>query len=515
MYLKQLAAVVAAAVGSSIAISSDLTPYAPMMQGKNIGDQVEWQVKPLFTVGETINDYTPPGILDGIGVFGGIDHGHVRVLVNHELGATVGYPYKLANGAELLGSRISFFDIQKSSQRVLRAGLAFNTIYDHNGLEVLSSSQLQHGGLARLCSARSIHKGELGFADDVYMTGEEEDNGLVWALDIKSDSLWAAPALGRGAWENVTPLQSPSAEKVALLLSDDTAGAPLYLYLGEKNARGDDSFLDRNGLAHGTLYCWKADNGDTDPQDFNGFMQSRDGTFVELPGGASFDDTGLRALATGQMGCFAFSRPEDVHENPANPTQVAFASTGRGQLYPADNWGTLYRVDTRLADMTAKLTILHDADDSNAIADPSASGIRSPDNLTWSADGWIYVQEDKSTSPGSLFGASGREASIWAINPSDGAYFGNYMRIAEMDRSAVAPEGTTDPSPNDIGNWESSGILDVSEWLQTDDGETLLIGTVQAHSISNGIVGGEGLVQGGQLFLLSNRYIKPGKGPKK
>jgi len=158
--------------------------------------------------------------------------------------------------------------------------------------------------------------------------------------------------------------------------------------------------------------------------------------------------------------------------------------------------------------MKATLTLPHDAD---ALADPSADGIRSPDNLTWSPDGWIYVQEDKSTSPGSLFGASGKEASIWAVNPENGSY----MRIAEMDRSAVAPMGSTDGAPTDVGNWESSGVLDVGGWLQSGDGETLLMGAVQADSITDGIIKDAGLVQGGQLFLLSNRYIKPGKGPKK
>ena len=376
MRMNQLALAVAAAIGAGVTTAADLTLYPPMMQGKNINGEVQWHVKPLFTVGETIKGYTPPGILDGIGVFEGMDGGHVRVLVNHELNASVGYKYTLANGTELPGARVSFFDIQKSSQRVLRAGLAYDTIYDQNGNTVSSATQLQYGGLARLCSARSVPKGEYGFVDDIFFTGEEDDNGLEWALDVKGAALWAAPALGRGAWENVTPVQSPAAGKVALILSDDTAGAPLYLYVGEKEAKGDGSFLDRNGLAEGTPYCWKADNGDTTPQDFNGFNASREGTFVGLgDDAATLADTELRSRALG-AGCFSFSRPEDVHENPADPTQVAFASTGRSSLFGgADSWGTLYRIDTDLtgADMKATLTILHDADDTDAVPDPACA----------------------------------------------------------------------------------------------------------------------------------------------
>ncbi|HEX9647544.1 MAG TPA: hypothetical protein VGB88_08605, partial [Alphaproteobacteria bacterium] len=32
-----------------------------------------WSVEPVFTVGETIGDYTPPGVLDGIGAFARAD----------------------------------------------------------------------------------------------------------------------------------------------------------------------------------------------------------------------------------------------------------------------------------------------------------------------------------------------------------------------------------------------------------------------------------------------------------
>ena len=57
-----------------------------------------YTTNPLFTVGETIGDYTPPGILDGTGAFK-LNDTTVRVLVNHELANDVGYRYELASGA--------------------------------------------------------------------------------------------------------------------------------------------------------------------------------------------------------------------------------------------------------------------------------------------------------------------------------------------------------------------------------------------------------------------------------
>ena len=123
-------------------------------------------------------------------------------------------------------------------------------------------------------------------------------------------------------------------------------------------------------------------------------------------------------------------------------------------------------------------------------------GIRSPDNLDWSANGMIYINEDRSTSPGSLFGGiSGIDASAWQLDPATGVA----SRILEMNRSAV-PQGQTDPDPTDIGNWESSGVVDVSEFFDTK--KTMLIMTTQAHNVRDGLIGGsENLVEGGQLFL--------------
>lgn len=48
-----------------------------------------------------------------------------------------------------------------------------------------------------------------------------------------------------------------------------------------------------------------------------------------------------------------------------------------------------------------------------------------------------------------------------------------------------------------------AGILDGTHRFQTEPGELLLIGDVQAHSITDGIIADEGLVQGAQLIFLS------------
>ncbi len=95
-----------------------------MISGRN-----GYTVKELFTIGETINGYTPPGIPDGIGAYA-YDADTIRILVNHELSIDQsGYAYEVSDGSggtfELIGARVSYFDINKERfvHRGRRGGL--------------------------------------------------------------------------------------------------------------------------------------------------------------------------------------------------------------------------------------------------------------------------------------------------------------------------------------------------------------------------------------------------------
>ncbi len=510
-----------ASTGASAQVSTEL----PMVNTNSAATGNGWTATPIFTVGETINNYQPVGIMDGIFAFKR-SAVTATVLVNHELGSTAGVPYTLSNGTQLTGARISTFFVRRnattagSTVGLLRANLAYDTVYDRAGAIVTSAAQINEQNLAlkgfdRFCSSNGVPKGEHGFENDIYFAGEESGKpflphgGTMWALDVKHQELWAVPALGRGAWEGATALDTGIPGTIALALGDDTEGSPTYLYIGQKGAAGDGSFLDRNGLKVGQLFAWKADNGDLSPQSFHGVDSFRSGSYVALtvrdtnlagqPGydALGYADNDTLAAQADALGCFSFSRPEDVDTNPLDGSQFVFASTGRGQLFPADNWGTLYVNDIDFSDLSADIVIIHDAD---FLPVPDA-GIRSPDNVDWAGNGRIYAMEDKSTSPGSLFGAAtGIEASIWQIDPVTRVT----TRVAEIDRSVVAPAGTTDAGAGEIGNWESSGILDVTDKFGTQPGERLLIGVVQAHGIKDGVIGGSaGLGEGGQLFFLS------------
>jgi hypothetical protein len=510
-----------------------------------------YRVDPLFTVGETLGDYTPIGILDGTGAFS-LNDTTVRVLVNHEVSNNVGYKYTLTSGAELTGSRISYFDIDKRTLKIIDAGLAFDTIYNRAGEEVTPTTPLDtiagEFGLDRFCSANLMEAYQFGngrgFADTIYFAGEETDNGTEFALNVETNELWALPWLGVAAWESMTELDTGTTDKVALLIGDDRGPAPLYLYVGTKGVDYDENgqinFLERNGLTGGKLYAWVADdpsnNADVieaDARDFSGTGNSTKGRFFEvdiydetgaLPG---YDELGFATQETqdalaADVNAFLMSRPEDVATNPNQGNQAVVASTGRtGILDDADVWGTTYIVDVNFTDLAngnigGDIKILYDGNDfeTNGVTHPDY-GLRSPDNLDWADDGKIYLQEDRAISS-SLFGAtSGEEASIWSIDPSATNPETTLTRVAQIDRTAV-PSDQTDPVPNDIGNWESSGILDISTLLGNEPG-TVLLFDVQAHSLTDGniinvpgvdtdgdgtVEANDNLAQGGQLSLL-------------
>jgi YVTN family beta-propeller protein len=520
--------------------------------------------KEIFTVGETFdNGYTPPGVMDGIGALE-LDASTVRVFVNHELAAGDGYAYSLANGTELTGSRISYFDIDKTTMQVKDSGVAFDTVYDAAGNLVEDNSFSINpgegmGGFDRFCSAALIEADAFGtghgLVDDVFFTGEETGGefnafgGGEWALDVETGELWAVPAMGRGAWENITQVDTGTTTHVAFILADDTSpfdadgddvdeAAPLYLYVGEKDVSDDAGFLARNGLEGGKLYVWVPDDAArNDPEAFTGEGMSQAGTWVELDnapatdmasadGSTGYDMFGYPTQSNlwtqaEAVGAFQFSRPEDVATNPNNASEFVLASTGRqSDFNGADLLGELYTMDIAF-DFTlapglpgepdfnvfngasGDLVILYDGD-----TDPLQT-LRSPDNLDWADDGMIYVQEDRAVD--GIFGGDAinqSEAGIVRIDPGEEGP--NPVRIANIDRSAV-PDGATDEAPDDVGNWESSGILDVSALFGKPAG-SLFLADVQAHGIDDqdrftsegdaARIIDDDLKEGGQLLFL-------------
>ncbi len=286
------------------------------------------KVTPIFTVGESIgqSNYMPPGRLDGTGAYK-LNKNTVRVFVNHEISRndSTGSNYKRGDRTgvfELEGARVSYFDFNMETLKVLDSGVAFSTIYNASGNPVSDNSFLpvnsRNYGFDKFCSANLFEPFRFGrgrgFVDRIFMTNEESSlgpGGAFWALNPEDRSLWHVSALGRGKWESSTQLDTGSPDKVALILSDDESPydvdsdgirelAPLYLYVGIKDKSPDADFLARNGLRNGKIYVWVADNKSKNPSDFRG-KGSLSGRWMELDtsggtpsenGGSGFDEYG-------------------------------------------------------------------------------------------------------------------------------------------------------------------------------------------------------------------------------
>lgn len=209
-----------------------------------------------------------------------------------------------------------------------------------------------------------------------------------------------------------------------------------------------------------------------------------------------------------------FSRPEDGDTNPLNGKQVVFNTTGSSAFGNGDKYGNVITLDFTASFAAngqlngAGSTVLKVIYSGDQLADPT-TGLRSPDNLTWSADGSIYVQEDRTVSPwGSVDG------SIWKlsdskVDPVTGQAVAERWAVIERQ----TPYGQSDafpigPAPDyaNSGEWESSGILDVSKIYGLAPG-SMFLGDVQAHGLKDGNIWGDGyLVEGGQLNLIHQSF---------
>lgn len=531
-------------------------------------------IQPIFTIGETLvgttgalnpstaGDYTPTGIPDGIGAMT-LDEETVRIFMNSELNDDEGGSYLVnvgtENELELEGARVQYFDIDIATKTIVDGGLAYNNVFGIDG-EMISSiddipiNQIESEedpslGFEDICSGGIVEAGTFNLEDTIYFFGEEEPEGINYALDAESGDLHALPFLGRGSFENIAAIETGTEDKVAFLLGDDQFPLnTLYLYVGEKDTSEDAGFLERNGLDGGDLMVWVPNvNLDEDPAndldstEFGAAGDIADGTFVkqtsfdpEMAGEPGFDDFGFALSGTLRtealdMGATFFSRIEDVSTNPDDGSEAVFGVTGStfdGALEvvenddgsttvegasndgtPFDLVGSLTTADVDFTgeSPTATLSAIYDGD-----TDPDL-GLRNPDNLDWADDGFVYVNEDEASpfdfEDPEVLDVNSTEASIIKVDPNNFDENGNALteQVVEVNRDIVQPFGAFDTEAGDAGEWETSGTLDVSDLFGEAPG-SLIVANVQAD-IEGGAIDELDLVNGGQLFFFGDTEV--------
>ena len=197
------------------------------------------------------------------------------------------------------------------------------------------------------------------------------------------------------------------------------------------------------------------------------------GHWVPVPDAIARDFAALEQFADDQK-VFPFVRVEDgfYDKRPGAGPSAYFYDTGRSSItdengIPLDPWGSIYRFDfedpSDPAGGSTTLTLL---------ARSSGPGAMwaSPDNGDMNAEGVIMLMEGPANSPWT------RRPAIWAFQLApDGSL------MDPLGRRIVELVDPNDPDNASLvfGN-ESSGIVDVSEWL----GAGAWIFDIQAHDMS-------------------------------
>jgi len=238
--------------------------------------------------------------------------------------------------------------------------------------------------------------------------------------------------------------------------------------------------------------------------------------------------------ATGED-VFRFVRLEDIayDKRPGMSNVVYIADTGRASRatvpLPRSTNGRIWKLefeDPENPTDNVKLSILVDGDDHLTAADDLVGAfgeIHQPDNIETTANGSLLVTEDPSSANQYAFPRTANEtpARVWRIdlkaaNPDaqtsrDTAAEVDQTLLDELPGYDVDGPQTTPPtiSPASMGNWEASGIIDVSSVF----GEGAFLVAIQAHSLWIEKVDGPDLLtpagkdytfkrEGGQLALI-------------
>jgi hypothetical protein len=295
-------------------------------------------------------------------------------------------------------------------------------------------------------------------------------------LDVQTGAFDEVAGMGRHNHEN-TLLVPGGWNELAVVSTDDTFTPPtsqLYMYLADSEP---DLWADQ-----GSLWAFRVtatDEGRVDPtdpfNDANDYLDiepgdSWQGRFIRVPWDIANGQTAERpqdALEnwSNDNNVFQFIRLEDVAYRDSTPRTLWIADTGATRVVPNPETGRLHRPSgvTGMADRgrvfefvlsaqnprrVSSFSVLADGDADPS--DPAFAPFQQADNLDASETS-LMVQEDIS---------SGIASRIWQLNLLTGAW----TQLAHV---------------NEVG-WESSGIVDASEWF--GPGAWLL--DVQAHGES-------------------------------
>jgi Bacterial protein of unknown function (DUF839) len=492
------------AVLAVAAITALSAPAATSVKPYVVAVGNEYEVKPLFSVGDTVpwakgaGQYRMVGIPDGLGAHANGD-GTTTLYMNSEFpAATLSEP--LVGGAKNRGAIVSKWVLDSDGDPIA-GSRAYDWVFQENEFvgpapEVGNTTR----PFSRFCSG-GIAGPPHGFDRWIYLTNEEEgtpantfDGKGGQTVAIVDNALYALPKLGRFAWENSLVQPNQGQRTVIMSMEDGPAAidpavenSQVYMYVGKKDHRAGAGVLRRNGLDNGDLYALVPANlaNSTEAAFSSGTI---DVEWALIPNAGELDEAQLEA-ASDAVGAIRFARPEDGAFNEHNRNEFLFVTTG--ELAGVNGLGRLYSLQLHPGNVTkgGTLTVVYNAD---AVIAAGGDTAISPDNVDTSGE-YLMINEDGTATSRHVMASKGRDGSIWRFDiDAQGVDFASRVRVAQLN-----PPGR-DGVAVGAGIWETSGIIDVSSIFGPD----IWISDVQAHAPTAAPGGTTVTVEDGQLFLL-------------
>ena len=389
-----------------------------------------WKSIEVITEGERVtgndsdNDWRMLSKMDGIGAYKK-SSSTVKIQVNHEL-----------EGSD---ATISEIDIRTERlQQVIRNKFMVNGDSGDGNIDFVVSARRAfdewspdlgrtwrtRSNFCRFCSSQSYEPNTFGpnrgFADRLYITGEECSRGRLMVLDLTNRRMYqlsgktgnSRAAGGRGgfpfdSFENAALLDTGETEHVALMLSADGGSETLMLYVGKKGYDNEgnpsSSFLARNGLMYGEWF-------------YLGNVRQ-----------AGNERTWRGGFVTSEDAAIKMSKFEDIDTNPNNGRQAVLAESNSG-VYIVDFAMKFTKEENGRTNFKKRESTFEMA----MISNYDFRSYQQPDNVDWTKNDLIFVNRDSG------------EGGIWKMRP-DG-----------RDKTSIGKTAT---------DGESTGILDISHLL--------------------------------------------------